>query len=152
MHELVREQHFPVSQDTLWEFISRPENLDRITPPDMRFSILSPLPETMYTGLLIRYRIGLPMFGTREWVTEIKHIREGIAFVDEQRFGPYRFWYHYHEIREEDGHAVMRDIVHYRLPFGVLGRLVHALVVRRMLGNVFDFRREKMAELFGTLA
>jgi len=96
----------------------------------------------MEDGLIIEYRIGLPTLGRRRWVTEIKHIKAPYRFVDEQRLGPYRFWYHHHELRE-----VPRG-VRYRLPFGPLGELVHALVIRRALERIFAHRHHRFTELF----
>ena len=149
MYTLVREQHLPVSPAEAWRFISRPENLNRITPKDLGFQILSELPEEMYPGLIIQYRIKLPILGWQRWVTEIKHVQNGIRFVDEQRFGPYRFWYHLHELEEQNGEVLMRDRVHYTLPFGFLGRIAHALFVRRMLEQIFSFREAALKEMFG---
>ncbi|MCA9418937.1 MAG: SRPBCC family protein, partial [Candidatus Omnitrophica bacterium] len=99
MHVLEQQQDLPASVEEVWDFIKTPKNLNAITPDDLDFEFLGDLPDEMYNGLLIRYRIGIPMFGKWNWVTEIKHIREGISFIDEQRFGPYKFWYHYHEVR-----------------------------------------------------
>ncbi|MDR7418436.1 MAG: SRPBCC family protein, partial [Armatimonadota bacterium] len=122
-------QRLPVSIAEAWAFFSDPRNLGRITPPWMRFEVLSPLPERAYAGLLITYRVrpvaGIPV----TWVTEITHMREPHLFVDEQRFGPYRFWHHQHLFREVPGGVEMEDIVHYALPLGWLGRIVNRLVV-----------------------
>jgi ligand-binding SRPBCC domain-containing protein len=104
MYELYQEQVMKAPNDKLWEFISRPENLNKITPPEMDFTIISEVPEEMYSGLLIQYKVKLPVLGTSDWVTEIKHIIPGRQFVDEQRIGPYSFWYHYHALEEvEEG-------------------------------------------------
>jgi len=148
MHILERRQAFTCSAETLWQFISRPENLNAITPPDLDFEIRSNVPERMYDGLLIEYRVRIPVLGKQGWVTEIKHIRDGISFVDEQRFGPYRFWFHYHEVIPTDAGADMIDRVHYVAPFGVLGRMVETFFIRKTLKQIFDFRRERLHEMF----
>lgn len=135
--------------EAAWAFISRPENLNRITPADMEFRILSDVPREMYDGLLIRYRVRIPFLGTRDWLTEIKHIRERRSFVDEQRRGPYRLWYHYHEITGVPAGVRFVDEVTYVLPFGLLGRLVHALFVRRTLDRIFRYRNEQLIRLLG---
>jgi len=150
MYELEQEQTFPIAGEQLWEFISLPENLNAITPPELDFEIRSEVPERMYNGLIIRYRIKIPGFGSRDWITEIKHIREGISFVDEQRFGPYRFWFHYHEMSPVAGGVRMLDRVSYKVPFGVLGRMVHRLFIQKMLRTIFDYRFQKLEERFGS--
>lgn len=149
MHELRREILLDVPCETLWDFISTPNNLNLLTPPDLDFQIASELPEHMYNGLTILYRIRIPFFGTHRWLTEIKHIRAGISFVDEQRLGPYRLWYHYHQIESLGSNKTkMTDHVTYALPFGPLGKMVHSLRVEQMLRDIFDYRRGKLLELF----
>ena len=85
----------------------------------------------MRPGMIISYRIH-PIFRLRlSWVTEITHVQEPHSFVDEQRFGPYKFWHHQHRFREVPGGVEIRDIVNYALPFGPLGRIAHSTVVGR---------------------
>ncbi len=149
MYELHRELILDTPSESLWNFIATPENLNLLTPPDLDFQIVSTLPERMYNGLTILYRIHIPLFGSHRWLTEIKHIREGISFVDEQRLGPYRFWYHYHHIKSLcDKKSLMIDHVTYAIPFGPLGRVIHSLKVEHMLREIFDYRRIKLLELF----
>jgi len=149
MHELRREILLDVPCETLWDFIATPQNLNLLTPPDLDFQIVSELPERMYNGLTIQYRIRIPWFGTHRWLTEIKHIREGMSFVDEQRLGPYRLWYHYHQVESLGTNKTkMIDHVTYALPFGLLGDIVHSLKVKQMLRDIFDYRRGKLLELF----
>ncbi len=150
VHILSQQQRFPVPPRIIWDFIQNPANLDDITPPDLRFTIVTDLPAIMYDGLIIEYQLRVPVFGSQSWVTEIKHIRPGQSFVDEQRLGPYRFWYHYHEVRPTDDGAAMLDRVHYHLPGGPLGAFLHQLIVRRTLTRIFEFRRQRLAALFGT--
>ena len=148
MHTIEQTQDLDASVEEMWDFIKDPKNLNRITPDDLAFEFIGELPDEMYNGLIIQYRIGIPLFGKWNWVTEIKHIREGISFVDEQRFGPYRFWHHYHEVRPIEGGARMIDRVHYKMAFGPLGKLTHFLFVKKMLNRIFAFRRKKMEEIF----
>ena len=128
----------PIEQ--VWDFIVRPENLDRITPENMHFEIISNVPEKMFTGLLIEYRITIPLFGPQRWLTEIKHIREGVSFVDEQRIGPYQFWYHLHEVQARGEATDIIDRVTYQLPFGILGNIVHRAIIKKQLQQIFDYR------------
>lgn len=128
--------------DIVWDFIATPKNLNRITPENLSFTILSDVPETMFDGLLIKYRVSIPQFGKWQWLTEIKHIRKGISFVDEQRSGPYKFWYHYHEIQPHSSGTNIIDEVTYQMPFGLLGDLVNVLIVQKQLKEIFDYREE----------
>ena len=136
--------------DTLWQFISSPRNLALITPPYMRFTILNDPGGQMYAGQIIEYAIR-PVLGIKlHWVTEITHVAGKTFFVDEQRFGPYAFWHHKHTLRQTKDGVDMTDEVHYQLPLGILGRMAHALFVKRQLQAIFDYRRQKLDELFNT--
>lgn len=147
MYILERQQKVNGSLEQAWAFLQNPANLDRITPPDLKFRIVTEVPAIMYNGLIIEYRITIPCIGTHTWVTEIKHIREGISFVDEQRLGPYRFWYHYHEIRQEADGVLLIDRVHYQPPLGILGSIVRWFCIRPTLERIFDYRRQRLAVL-----
>ena len=104
IHQLHSELTIQTDLKTAWDFIRSPKNLDLITPDDMVFEIVNDLPEEMHEGLLVEYRVGIPMIGEQTWLSEIKHIREQHSFVDEQLVGPYKLWFHYHEISKvEDG-------------------------------------------------
>jgi ligand-binding SRPBCC domain-containing protein len=149
MHILEREIILDTDPDTLWDFLSTPENLNDLTPPELHFKILSEVPNKMYNGLTILYEIQIPLFGKRRWLTEIKHIESGTFFVDEQRAGPYKLWYHQHRIEAVDKRTRMIDRVCYQLPFGVLGLLVHRLWVKNMLETIFSYRATRLAEQFG---
>ena len=128
-----------------WKFFSSPANLEKITPAHMGFVITSGTPASMYPGQIITYRVS-PFAGfTTNWVTEITHVSEGSYFVDEQRFGPYRMWHHEHHFTAKNQGVVMTDRVTYKLPFGIFGRMAHALFVRKQLRKIFEFRREFVA-------
>lgn len=148
LKQLYREQVIATDLNTAWDFIRRPQNLNRITPDDMTFEIISEVPEEMYNGLMIEYRIGIPLLGKQPWLSEIKHVRDHHSFVDEQRSGPYRLWYHYHEISEHADGVRFVDRVHYTLPFGPLGAIAHRLYVKKQLQYIFDYRRQAMVEVF----
>jgi ligand-binding SRPBCC domain-containing protein len=149
LHVLEREQRLPIGIGEAWAFFSDPRNLARITPPEMRFEITSRPPERMHPGLIVIYRVR-PLAGIAvTWVTEITHVQEPSFFVDEQRFGPYRFWHHQHHFREVPGGVEARDVVHYALPRG--GGAVGRLLVAPRLEAIFDHRRRFLADRFGTL-
>lgn len=142
------QQELPISRTDAWEFFSRPENLALITPDDLGFEVVSDLPGRMYAGMIVSYRIrplaGLPV----NWTTEITQVREPEFFVDEQRSGPYRFWHHQHLFEGIEGGVRMTDLVHYRLPFGLVGHLLMNGLVRTRLNEIFAYRSRKIHELF----
>ncbi|MFP4261065.1 MAG: SRPBCC family protein [Opitutales bacterium] len=147
IYQLQREQVVQTDLETAWDFISTPVNLDRITPPDLSFEIVTDLPDTMHEGLLIEYRVGIPFLGKQTWLTELKHIRERHSFVDEQRVGPYKLWYHYHEITEVEGGIRFLDRVRYLMPFDPFGRIAHPFFVAPQLKKVFDYRAKVTPQL-----
>lgn len=117
----------------------------------MGFTTLSGDERKMFSGQIINYTI-TPLLGIKlQWVTEITHISENEYFVDEQRFGPYAFWHHKHFFKEIQGGIVMEDLLHYKMPFGFLGRIAHSLLVKPKLKAIFDYREKKLTELFGSL-
>ncbi len=150
MYILEQEQVLDTSADQLWQFISHPANLNEITPPELDFTIVSKVSEKMYNGLLVEYDVKLPLLGHTEWVTEIKHIVPGKEFVDEQRIGPYRFWYHYHKIEEAESGVKMIDQVNYMLPYGILGKVVNRLLIRNKLGDIFEYRKQVLNRRYNT--
>jgi ligand-binding SRPBCC domain-containing protein len=149
VHQLHQQQILPVSMAEAWDFFSSPANLDEITPPDLGFHITSPLPPKMFEGQIITYRVKIAPLVWVPWVTEIKCVDEGRSFIDEQRFGPYKFWHHRHSFEPVEGGVRMTDLVHYGLPFGVFGSIAHALFVRRKLQWIFGFRKQLLAQRFG---
>jgi ligand-binding SRPBCC domain-containing protein len=138
---LERTQFLPVSLEEAWAFFSAPGNLANITPPEMGFEVLSESGTgSIYPGQIITYYVR-PLWGLRFfWMTEITHVRDLEYFVDEQRKGPYAFWHHTHFFRPVPGGVMMQDQVYYQLPFGPLGQLARALVVKKKLEGIFDFR------------
>ena len=114
----------------------------------MGFIVRTELPDKMYEGLMIEYTVS-PMLGIpMNWITEIKTVKNHSFFVDEQRKGPYLIWHHEHHFKEVEGGVEMTDIVSYELPLGFLGRLIHPILVKNKLKEIFDYRRQKVDELF----
>jgi len=149
LYSIHAKQKLPVSLDEAWKFISDPKNLEVITPKSMGFKTLSGDEKEMFPGQIIHYKI-TPLFGiSMQWVTEITHVQDKKFFVDEQRFGPYNFWHHKHFLKEIPGGVEMEDIVHYKIPMGILGQLVHPFLVKPKLEEIFAFRQKKLIELFG---
>ena len=145
-----KKQNLPISLEHAGEFLSSPANLKTITPDYMSFDILSGADRPMFPGQIIQY-IVTPVLGIKtKWVTEITHVRDKHYFVDEQRFGPYALWHHKHFIKEIDGGVEMEDIIDYKVPFGWLGQLVHPILVKPKLEEIFNYRKTKLEALFGT--
>lgn len=143
------EQFIPRSLDEVWGFFSRPENLNEITPDGMSFEILSEVSGTpMYEGMIIRYKIS-PFAGIKlDWVTEITHVRDRQYFIDEQRFGPYAFWHHQHHFIEKDSGVLMKDILHYKAPFGIIGLIADAVFIDEKIEEIFRFRRKAVEQWY----
>lgn len=141
--------YLPIAPEAAWAFFSDPRNLERITPPDMGFEITNDVPDQMYAGLIITYRVRPLLRIPTTWVTEITHIEPGRYFVDEQRVGPYRMWHHQHHFRAHPGGVEVADLVHYQLPGGPAGALVNAAVVRGRLRGIFGFRSQALRDRFG---
>jgi len=145
-------QCLPISIADAWSFFSDPQNLPKITPPSLQLKITSEQFDTIYAGMIITYRVspfpGIPM----NWVTEITHVDKPHLFIDEQRFGPYRFWHHQHHFREIEGGVEIRDIVHYSLLISPLDGIINSLIVKRQLSEIFSYRRRYLEKKFGRIA
>ncbi|MDC0486441.1 SRPBCC family protein [Flavobacteriaceae bacterium] len=149
LYRLETVQNLPISQKEAWDFLSDPKNLKRITPEYMGFEILSGASDKMYAGQIIHYIVTPVMSIPTKWVTEITHVDEGKYFVDEQRFGPYALWHHKHFIKPIHKGVEMIDIIDYKIPFGILGQLVHPIIVAPKLKEIFEFRKHALNEMFG---
>ena len=151
LYTIHRKQKLPITLQEAWDFISDPKNLAVITPETMGFKTLSGDERKMFPGQIIHYTI-TPVLGIKvQWVTEITHVADKSFFVDEQRYGPYKFWHHKHFLKEIPGGVEMEDIVHYKLPMGFLGRLAHPLLVKPKLEEIFNYREKKLTALFGEM-
>ena len=151
-YQLHTTQKIPASIDQVWDFISSPANLKKITPEYMGFNITSKLlSEKMYPGMIISYKVS-PVLGIKmTWVTEITQVKEKEYFVDEQRVGPYSMWHHEHKIEPIEGGVLMTDIVSYKPPFGILGSIANTLLIKKQLKQIFDFRTVAVEKMFGKM-
>ncbi len=149
-YQLHKTQKIPATVEKVWDFISTPANLKKITPAYMGFDITSKnLSKKMYPGMIISYKVS-PVLGIKTtWVTEITHVKEGEYFVDEQRVGPYSLWHHEHKIESIPGGVLMTDIVSYKPPFGFLGSIANKLIIKGKLNEIFGFRTNAVEEIFG---
>jgi len=147
-HILTRELTLDLPRREAFEFFANAANLERITPPELNFHIITPQPIVIEQGTLIDYKLsmrGLPM----KWRTEISVWNPPFEFVDQQLSGPYRQWIHRHTFTEAGpSKTFMLDEVRYRLPFEPFGDLAH-FFVRRELDYIFDYRQKTVAEILG---
>jgi ligand-binding SRPBCC domain-containing protein len=141
LRRLERSQLLPRPVEEVFAFFSDARNLEAITPPFLRFRILTPMPIEMRAGTRIDYALSLYRVPIR-WRTRITRWEPGVCFIDEQEAGAYAYWRHLHEFEVRGSATLMRDIVDYSEPFGPLGRVAHRLFVRRTLDCIFDFRRD----------
>lgn len=142
-------EEMPISLKEAWDFFSRPENLDLLTPDEMRFEITSKVKGVeMYEGMLIEYKVAPILNINMHWMTEITHIKEGEYFIDEQRFGPYTLWHHEHHFEATDNGVKMIDKLYYAIPFGPIGRIANWIFVNNKIEEIFHYRKQKIAELF----
>jgi len=149
VYTLKYSQEINLSLNDAWFFFSSPVNLVKITPPYMGFKIISEFNnEKMFAGMIIQYIIKPILEIPMRWVTEITHVEENKYFIDEQRFGPYKFWHHLHRFEEKNGKLIMEDIVNYALPFGILGEIVNILFVGKKVREIFEYREKVLSEIF----
>ena len=134
--------------EEVFEFFSRAENLQELTPPWLHFRILGVAPEPIRKGSLIRYRLRWRVFPIH-WTTEIVEWEPPHKFVDVQLKGPYKRWHHEHRFVSEVNGTRILDEVHYELPFGWLGKIAHELKVRRDVATIFEFRKQAIERRFG---
>lgn len=133
--------------DEVFDFFSKAENLDAITPPALRFKILTPTPIAMHTGTRIRYKIslfGIPMF----WKTLISSWNPPYEFVDEQTSGPYTIWHHRHSFKADGNATIMTDTITYQSKGWILAPFLHWLFVDKQVEGIFAYREKKLHELF----
>ncbi|AZQ65209.1 hypothetical protein EI427_23635 [Flammeovirga pectinis] len=151
-YQFKREQLINASVDEVWDFISSPRNLKEITPDYMGFDVTSTdIPEKMYEGMIITYKVS-PLLGFKmDWMTEITKVRDKEYFVDEQRVGPYNIWHHQHILKEVKDGVLMKDIVTYAPPFGPLGAIANTLMIRSKLEEIFAYRKKVVEKKWGTL-
>lgn len=156
IYVLKTKQKLPISITDAWDFFSNPENLNKITPKNMDFKITSginddsenPL-QKMFPGMIIIYTVKPVLNIPLTWVTEITQMSEPNYFIDEQRFGPYKFWHHKHFFKEIKEGVEMFDVVHYKIKFGLLGTFANPLFVKKELKKIFDYRFNVLEDMFG---
>ncbi len=145
-------QKLPITIEEGWGFLSNPKNLSCITPNYMKFKITDCDFKPVYQGQIIQYTVRPLLNIPLKWVTEITHVVNEDYFVDEQRFGPYSLWHHKHFLREIDGGIEMEDIIHYKIPLGFIGEFLNFLFIKNQLKEIFEYRKNKLIEIFGKIS
>jgi ligand-binding SRPBCC domain-containing protein len=148
LYDLIRTQHLPIPLDQAWQFFTDPYNLLKITPEWLAFRIVSGSGSRLYPGMIISFRV-TPVFRLNYlWVTEITQVNAPHFFVDEMRFGPYRFWHHQHRFTANANGVTVEDIIHYAIKGGLVGQLLNRILVRPQLNEIFTFRSRALEALF----
>jgi len=146
IYTLKRKQSIARLRWEMFEFFEKPDNLEKITPNSVGFEILTPKPIKMKTGTVLDYTIrlfGLPV----RWTTLITDYDPPQGFSDVALRGPYRFWHHTHTFEENTDGTIMTDEVRYALPLGFIGRIIHALWVKRQLDKIFNYRARVISDM-----
>ena len=148
LYDIMRTQHLPITIDQAWQFFTDPYNLLKITPEWLDFRIVSGSGARLYPGMIISFRV-TPVFRLNYlWVTEITQVDAPYFFVDEMRFGPYRFWHHQHRFSENRNGVTVEDIIHYAIKGGPVGQFLNRVMVRPQLNEIFAFRSRTLETLF----
>jgi ligand-binding SRPBCC domain-containing protein len=147
LHRIHRRQVIPISIIEAWKFFSNPVNLTRITPPWLNLTVISDIPRSMHSGMIISYRITPLIRVPTLWISEITHVNMPTYFVDEQRLGPFRFWHHQHLFKEVGRNVEMQDLVNYVMPLGPIGEMVHTISMRKKVEAIFDFRQKALERI-----
>ena len=141
-------QDLATARNEVFAFFSDPANLEALTPPWLRFEVLTARPLPRGEGAIFDYRIKVRGLAIR-WRTLIETFVPGERFVDRQLAGPYALWHHTHRFEDLPGGGTrVTDTVRYRVGFGILGRLITALWVRRDIARIFEYRQQVLAERF----
>ena len=148
--QIKKEQILNTDIKNLWDFMSSPKNLSRITPKSMLFKITSNNQnDKIYPGMIISYKVA-PLFNIPiTWVTEITHVKENKYFVDEQRIGPYKIWHHEHIFKPlDDKKILVTDIITYVPPFGFIGKILNKILIKKKVEDIFDYRERILEDMF----
>ncbi|MDO9161265.1 MAG: SRPBCC family protein [Methylococcaceae bacterium] len=151
IYQLYRQQQLNVTSARAWEFLSSPYHLNAVTPDFFNVEITSPVPESIYAGLMISYRMkavfGIPM----AWLSEVSHCQVPQRFIYQQRVGPFKFLSHEVRLTDTESGVVLEDILFYAMPLGWFGQLTHALLIGDKLKRIFDVRRDYLQAKWGNL-
>ena len=144
-----RNQVVKTDLDSLWDFMSSPKNLSKITPKSMNFQITSNnQDEKIYAGMIISYKVTPLLRIPITWITKITQVKEKTFFVDEQKTGPYKIWNHQHIFKEVDEGILITDIITYIPPLGFIGKIANQIFIKDRVNYIFDYRKEIIDKIF----
>lgn len=151
IHRLYKEQQINCDISTAWKFFSAANNLSVITPPEMKFTVISELEnDEIFEGMIINYTVSPLLNIPMGWQTEITQVDQKKSFTDFQKKGPYKLWNHFHEFIENEDGVLIKDTVTYELPMGFLGEIAHKLFVKKKLESIFAFRQAVLEVMFNS--
>lgn len=147
MHILIKETIINRPLKEVFDFFSEAENLNKLTPPELYFKIITPSPIIIRQGTIIDYKIKLNGISFH-WKTEITVFENQKRFVDTQLKGPYKVWIHEHSFEEREGKTYMKDVVQFLSPGWVLEPIINKLFVEKKVKAIFEYRQKILSELF----
>jgi len=142
------EQFIDLPIENVFNFFSKPDNLSLITPPRLKFNILTPRPLAMKEGQLIDYSLTIMYLLRFHWRTLIIQYQKPYTFIDQQIKGPYSLWHHTHTFEEKNGGTIITDNVIYAVPFGLLGRFINMIYIKYDLNSIFNYRHKILNKIF----
>lgn len=147
-YKLTGKLDLPISLDQAWDFFSNPNNLSKIMPTNMGFKVIEGATLPLFEGQVIEYKVTpLPLFKTT-WISEITHINKPHYFIDTQLEGPYKLWHHKHFLKATGTGTEITDVVHYQVPFGIIGRILHPFIIKPKLDSIFEYREKQISQIF----
>ncbi|WP_010181664.1 SRPBCC family protein [Aquimarina agarilytica] len=147
-YKLEAEIELPISIEKAWDFFSNPNNLTKIMPKSMKFEVIEGASLPLFPGQVIQYTVTPLAFFKTTWLSEINHIKKPHFFVDTQLEGPYKLWHHKHFLKETSNGTLITDVIHYQVPFGIIGRLLHPIIIKPKLDKIFEYRTKNITSLF----
>ncbi|MCY0978239.1 SRPBCC family protein [Chryseobacterium wangxinyae] len=149
VHQLKKQQQLNCDIETAWKFFSWANNLSKITPKDMNFTVRTKMEsDEIYEGMIIDYYVS-PLLGIKmDWQTEITQVNHQSSFTDFQKKGPYKLWNHFHEFIPNEKGVLIKDTVDYELPMGFLGEIAHSIFVKSKLEHIFSYRFDILEKMF----
>ncbi len=149
IHYLYRQQTLTMTPEEAWSFFTSPAHLNSITPDFFTITPVSPVPENIYSGLMIAYHMQAVWKLPMDWLSEISHCQPGEYFIYEQKIGPFKFWSHEVRLKVSEPNKIsIEDIVFYKMPYGAFGELMHRLLIKQKLQAIFDTRAAVLESRF----
>jgi len=149
IHKLYYQQTLNMLEDEAWQFFSSPQHLNSMTPDFFNVTPTSKVPDKIYSGLMISYSMKAVMGVPMSWLSEISHCQSPHYFIYEQRVGPFKFWSHEVRLTKKQAVILLEDIVFYTMPFGMLGELMHKLLIAKKLTDIFESRQAYLKQHWG---